>query len=401
VTNAIGRMSRRRLLAIAGGAVGAAAAGGAIAAIDDGRTAVTDTVDFHGDHQAGITTPQQAHLRFAAFDLATASRSDVARMMRQWTAAAALMAGGHALGRIESNEWAPPVDTGEAEGLPASRLTVTLGLGPRFFDRLGLQSRKPAQLAPLPHFAGDALVADHSNGDLCVQVCADDPQIAYHAQRNLTRIGLGAVALRWTQSGFLGLPGEGRTPRNLMGFKDGTANLDASDDGLMRSNVWAGASDGQAWMAGGTYLVSRRVRIRIEAWDRTPIGEQESIFGRRKGNGAPFGGSQEHDQVVDSKLPADAHIRLANPRTGASSERQRILRRGYNFDDGMAPGLTQSDAGLFFLAFQRDPHAQFVPIQQRLASSDRLNEYIQHTSSGLWAVPPGTGEGYLAEPLLT
>jgi deferrochelatase/peroxidase EfeB len=169
----------------------------------------------------------------------------------------------------------------------------------------------------------------------------------------------------------------------------------------MRSNVWAAASDGQNWIAGGSYLVSRRVRIRIEAWDRTPIGEQESIFGRRKGNGAPFGGSAEHDRVVDSKLPADAHIRLANPRTGAASERQRILRRGYNFDDGMAPGLTQSDAGLFFLAYQRDPRSQFVPIQERLASSDRLNEYIQHTSSGLWAVPPGTAGGFLAESLLT
>ena len=400
MTSNAGGMSRRRLLALAGGAVGAAAAGGAITTID-GRTAVTDTVEFHGDHQAGITTPQQAHLRFAAFDLTKASRDDVSRLMRQWTAAAALMAGGRSLGRIESNQWAPPIDTGEADGLPAARLTVTLGLGPTFFDRLGLESQRPEQLAPLPHFAGDALVPGHSDGDLCLQVCADDPQIAYHAQRNLTRIGLGTVALRWTQSGFLGLPGEGRTPRNLMGFKDGTANLDASDAGLMRSNVWAAASDGQTWIAGGSYLVSRRVRIRIEAWDRTPIGEQESIFGRRKGNGAPFGGSSEHDRVVDSKLPADAHIRLANPRKGAASERQRILRRGYNFDDGMAPGLTQSDAGLFFLAYQRDPRIQFVPIQHRLASSDRLNEYIQHTSSGLWAVPPGTAGGYLAEPLLT
>ena len=186
-------------------------------------------------------------------------------------------------------------------------------------------------------------------------MCADDPQIAYHAQRNLTRIGLGTVALRWTQSGFLGLPGEGRTPRNLMGFKDGTANLDASDADLMGSNVWASASDGQPWITGGSYLVSRRVRIRIEAWDRTPIGEQESIFGRRKGNGAPFGGSSEHDRVVDAKLPQDAHIRLANPRTGAASERQRILRRGYNFDDGMAPGLTQSDAGLFFSGLPARP----------------------------------------------
>ena len=143
-------MSRRRLLALAGGVVGAAAAGGAIATID-GRTAVTDTVEFHGDHQAGITTPQQAHLRFAAFDLTKASRDDVSRLMRQWTAAAALMAGGRSLGRIESNQWAPPIDTGEADGLPAARLTVTLGLGPTFFDRLGLESQRPEQLAPVPH----------------------------------------------------------------------------------------------------------------------------------------------------------------------------------------------------------------------------------------------------------
>jgi deferrochelatase/peroxidase EfeB len=393
-------MSRRRLLALAGGAVGAAAAGGAIATID-GRTADAETVEFHGDHQSGILTPQQAHLRFAAFDLTTSSRDDVVKLFRQWTAAAALMTGGRSLGPIESNEWAPPIDTGEADGLPAARLTVTLGLGPTFFDRIGLQSRRPEQLAPLPHFPADALVADHSNGDICIQVCAEDPQIAYHAQRNLTRIGLGTVGLRWTQSGFLGLPGTGKTPRNLMGFKDGTANLDTADEAMMRSNVWAASSDGQAWMAGGSYLVSRRVRIRIEAWDRTPIGEQESIFGRRKASGAPFGGTSEHDTVRDARLPADAHIRLANPRKGAETERQRILRRGYNFDDGMAPGLTQSDAGLFFLAYQRDPRAQFVPIQQRLASSDRLNEYIQHTSSGVWAVPPGTAGGYLGEPLLT
>ena len=149
-------MSRRRLLALAGGAVGAAAAGGAIAAID-GQTADADVVEFHGENQAGIVTLQQAHLRFAAFDLATTSRDDVARLMQQWTTAAALMAGGRSLGKIESNEWAPPIDTGEADGLPAARLTVTLGLGPTFFDRLGLAARRPEQLAPLPHFAEDAL----------------------------------------------------------------------------------------------------------------------------------------------------------------------------------------------------------------------------------------------------
>jgi deferrochelatase/peroxidase EfeB len=389
-------MSRRRLLAIAGGAAGAAATAGVLAT--DGRGDNSDVVAFRGHHQAGILTPQQGQLAFASFDV-TAGRDDLATLLRRWTTAAELITGGRPLGPIEAGTWTPPVDTGEASELAAARLTVTLGFGRSLFLRLGMAARLPEQLAPIPHFPGDALDPAGSDGDLCLQVCADDRQVAYHALRNLTRIGLGTVALRWTQSGFLGLPGDGATPRNLMGFKDGTANLDTGDGTLMARNVWAAAADGQPWMAGGSYLVSRRVRIRVEAWDRTPAGEQESIFGRHKASGAPFGGHQEHDPVRPQALPADAHIRLANPRTGAASQRERILRRGYNFDDGLAPGLTQSDAGLFFLAYQRDPRAQFVPIQRRLSASDRLNEYIQHTSSGVWAVPPGAADGYVGQTL--
>ena len=389
------RLSRRRLLVAAGGAVGAAAAGGVLAA--DGRSAAADTIPFDGPHQAGIATPQQSHLRMAAFDL-TADRAELRSLLRRWTGACRLMTAGHELGAIHG-QWSPPVDTGEAAGLPAARLTFTVGFGPSLFSAIGRDSMRPRQLADLPHFPGDALDPARSNGDLCVQACADDPQVAFHAIRNLARIGLGTVALRWTQSGFLSRP-SGETPRNLMGFKDGTANLDPTDDARMRRNVWAAASDGQAWMAGGSYLVSRRIRIRVEAWDRSSLHEQEHSVGRRKQSGAPFGGRSEHDPVRVSETPAGAHIRLANPRTGRASEHERILRRGYSFDDGLVAGLTQADAGLMFLAYQRDPRHQFVTIQTRLAASDKLGEYLEHTSSGVWAVPPGARPGgYVGETL--
>jgi deferrochelatase/peroxidase EfeB len=390
------RLSRRRLLVAAGGAVGAAAAGGALAA--DGRSAAADTITFDGPHQAGIVTPQQAHLRMTAFDL-NAGREDLRSLLRRWTAAARLMAVGHELGATHG-QWSPPVDTGEASGLPPARLTMTVGFGPTLFAKAGLRHRRPAQLADLPRFPGDDLDPARSNGDLCIQACADDPQVAFHAIRNMARIGLGTVELRWTQSGFLSRQGD-RTPRNLMGFKDGTANLDPDDGARMRRNVWAAASDGQAWMAGGSYLVSRRIRIRIEAWDRSSLHEQEHSVGRRKGSGAPFGGHGEHDPVRISETPVGAHIRLANPRSGAGSEDERILRRGYSFDDGMVAGLTQADAGLMFLAYQRDPRRQFVTIQRRLAASDKLGEYLLHTSSGVWAIPPGSAtDGYVGQSLL-
>ncbi len=390
------RLSRRGLLALAGGAVGGVAAGGVLAL--DASTEPAATVPFEGEHQAGIVTAQQAHLRMAAYDL-SAGRSQFAELLRTWSRAARILTAGRELGATHGS-WTPPVDTGEAAGLPPARLTLTIGFGPSLFSRLGLEHRRPAPLIDLPAFPGDALDPQRTGGDLCVQACADDPQVAFHALRNMTRLGMGTVGLRWTQAGFLSRPGNG-TPRNLMGFKDGTANLDSADAGLMAANVWADRADGTDWMHGGSYLVSRRVRIRVEAWDRTPIGEQESFVGRRRTSGAPFGGQAEHDPVDPSAIPKGAHIRAANPRTGAVSQRERILRRGYNFDDGIAPGLTQSDAGLMFLAYQRDPRRQFVTIQTRLASHDQLREYLEHTGSGIWAVPPGArAGGHVGETLL-
>jgi deferrochelatase/peroxidase EfeB len=209
------------------------------------------------------------------------------------------------------------------------------------------------------------------------------------------------TALRWIQPGFLATPVGGGTKRNLMGFKDGTANPSTGDAAMMRSNVWAGAGDGQDWMTNGSYLVSRKVQIHIEVWDSSAESEQEGVFGRHKLSGAPFGGTGEFSTVDIKDIPARAHIRRANPRQGEVTERQRILRRGYNFDEGLEAGFTESVAGLFFLAYQRDPRAQFVPIQARLAAQDRLNEYIQHVSSAVWAVLPGVEQpgAYLGQTL--
>jgi deferrochelatase/peroxidase EfeB len=177
-----------------------------------------------------------------------------------------------------------------------------------------------------------------------------------------------------------------------MGFKDGTANLDPSDDGRMRENVWASSNARSAWMTSGTYLVARKIRIRIEQWDRTAIGEQEQFVGRTKDAGAPLGATREHDDVDPKLLDIASHIRLANPRTGERSERERILRRGYNFAEGIDE-IGQMGAGLFFLGYQQDPRRQFVSIQSRLAASDLLNEYLFHTGSAIFAIPPGVQPG--------
>jgi deferrochelatase/peroxidase EfeB len=353
---------------------------------------------FHGRSQGGITTPPQAHLRFAAFDVA-GSRTDLAGLLRAWSEAAARMCDGEPVGPVGGDPASAPVDTGDAFGLPASRLTLTIGFGPSLFDgRFGLRGARPAPLVDLPAFRGDRLESTRSGGDLGVQACADDPQVAFHAVRTLARIGRGVVTARWSQAGFDSAP-DGRTGRNLMGFKDGTNNLDATDPAVMGRNVWVGSGDGPAWMRGGTYLVTRRIRIRIERWDASDLDEQETDVGRRKVSGAPFGARSEFTPVVPEHEPKHSHIMLANPRT-PESEAERILRRGYSFDDGLRPG-GRLDAGLFFAAFQRDPRRQFVPIQRRLAEHDLLGEYLIHTGSAIFAVPPGCrAGGYVGDTLL-
>ncbi|MER7135596.1 iron uptake transporter deferrochelatase/peroxidase subunit [[Kitasatospora] papulosa] len=391
--------SRRALLGWGGAglALGAVAAGGAVAAVRSGGDTepASDSgaaVPFHGAHQAGIATAVQDRLHFAAFDVTTKDRAELMALLREWTRAAERMTAGRAVGEgaYGGAAEAPPDDTGEALGLRPSRLTLTIGFGPSLFaeDRFGLEDRRPEALVDLPKFPGDNLDAARSGGDLCVQACADDPQVAVHAIRNLARIGMGRTAVRWSQLGFgktsSTTPGT-QTPRNMMGFKDGTRNIAGTDEAALTKHVWAGAADGTDWMAGGSYLVARRIRMHIETWDRAPLQEQEDIFGRDKGEGAPVGKAKERDEPFLKAMLPTAHVRLAHP---DSNDGATILRRGYSFTDG-TDGLGRLDAGLFFLAYQRDVRRGFIPVQRRLAASDALNEYIQHVGSAVFAVPPG------------
>jgi deferrochelatase/peroxidase EfeB len=371
-----------------------------------------DTHPFYGVRQAGIATPPQSRLCFAAFDVTSEDRGEVRDLLREWSGAAKKMCRGEPVGEVggeDANPYLPPTDTGEVVGRPASGLTVTLGLGPTLFeseggDRFGLAARRPDQLAEIPTLPGDALEPARSGGDLCVQACAEDPQVAFHAVRNLARIGRGVVVMRWSQLGFgrtTSTSREQETGRNLFGFKDGTNNLKVEDRASLERHVWAGPRDEPAWMRGGTYMVARRVRMLIEVWDRSSLGDQEATFGRHKASGAPIGRRGEFDAVdleardEDGALlvPQDAHVRLA------AQGGEAILRRSFSFTDG-TDDRGQLDAGLFFVCFQRDPRKQFVPMQRRLGANDALNEYISHTGSALFALPPGAREdGYVGEGL--
>ncbi|MFD7031114.1 iron uptake transporter deferrochelatase/peroxidase subunit [Streptomyces sp. NPDC059917] len=391
--------SRRSVLGWGGAglALGAAAAGGTVAALTSGSDAVPAAsagaaVPFHGEHQAGIATAVQDRLHFAAFDVTTKDRAELIKLLKDWTEAARLMTAGQAVGEgaFGGLAQAPPDDTGEAVGLKPSRLTLTIGFGPGLFakDRFGLEGKRPDALVDLELFPGDNLDPARSGGDLCVQACADDPQVAVHAIRNLARIGFGKIAVRWSQLGFgktSSTTPDAQTPRNMMGFKDGTRNVSGTDEKALAQHVWATAADGSAWMAGGSYLVARRIRMHIETWDRTSLQEQEDVFGRDKGEGAPVGKSKERDEPFLKAMKPEAHVRLAHP---DSNNGATILRRGYSFTDG-TDGLGRLDAGLFFLAYQRDVRKGFVPVQRSLSKNDALNEYIQHVGSAVFAVPPG------------
>ncbi len=407
-----GGLNRRTFLAGAGG-LGLALGVTGAQVESAGATSATDpVVAFHGSHQAGIATAPQDHLHLAAFDLVATDRAEVAGLMQTWTAAAARLTSGLPVGTLDDNLLAPPADTGEAIGSGTANLTVTFGFGPGLFsdgrgDRYGLAAARPAALADLPAFDGDELDPARSGGDLVVQACADDSLVAFHAVHNLARLARGTAVLRWSQLGFGRTSSTSRqqqTPRNLMGYKDGTNNIPTADAALMQRHVWVG-SEGPDWMRDGTYLVVRRIRMLLEAWDRSSLDEQQRTIGRLKYSGAPLGALHEFDAVdltaLDESgqtvIPAGSHIREAAP---SVNDGERILRRGYSFDDGV-DSLGEQDAGLLFVCFQRDPRRQFVAIQRRLAANDGLSTYTRHTTSALFACPPGAqADHWLGEALL-
>jgi deferrochelatase/peroxidase EfeB len=411
-----GGLSRRRLIAGAGtGAiVGALAGAGAARAYEGGDTAPatsTDLVDLSRSHSfytggepAGVATEPQRHCVFMTFDLVTTSVRDLQVLLARWSAGIAQVMAGKTIGSADPDRsGAVATDTGEALDLGPSSLTVTLGLGPGVFDdRFGLQGKRPRHLAPLPKLPSDSLDPALTGGDLSLQACADDPQVAYHAIRDLARMARGVADTRWTVMGFgRASAGAGQsTPRNLLGFKDGTRNIRTEDDRL--AHVWAGDDDVE-WMRGGTYQVARKIQMNIEIWDSDDITDQQRIFGRNKGDGAPLTGSKEFDTPDFAQTGADgtpvidprSHVALAAPE---NNDGVKILRRSYNYTDGINQ-FGQLDAGLLFIAYMHDPQS-FITLQTRLGSSDLLNEYLSHIGSGVFAVPPAPAQGrYVGQAL--
>lgn len=365
--------------------------------------ASNDSHPFYGEHQSGISTEVQDRMYFVALNLKTTDREEIRSLFQEWTKASAKMQAGEVVGEERSYE-APPKDTGEAMDLSAAHLTITFGLGRSFFvdendkDRFGFASKLPEALVRIPHMTGDALEAQRSDGDLCIQACADDPQVAFHAIRNLIRIAGGRAVVAWQQLGF------GRTAsttttqvtaRNLFGFKDGTNNLKVEDPDLLKKHVWTSSqnsANSPAWMEGGSYLAARRIRMKIETWDRTRLREQEEIVGRTKTTGAPLSGGDEFTKLDFSAMgrsgpliPADSHVRLMHP---DQNQGVQILRRGFNYTDG-ADELGRLDAGLFFIAYVCDPRTHFIPMLSKMTASDAMSEYLRHTGNALFAVPPG------------
>jgi deferrochelatase/peroxidase EfeB len=412
------KISRRDILKTAGvGGVGvilgASGLGGLLSITESKATTKEDqtSVPFYGKQQSGITTKTQNHVYFVSLDVTTSQKEDLVQLFKDWTKAAALLSKGKAVGDLSSNEFLPPKDTGEAAGLSASNLTVTFGVGPSLFvkdnhDRFGLKHKQPKELVDLPKFPLDALEDEWTGGDLCIQACADDLQVAFHAVRNLIRIARGKAILRWAQTGFQRskqADPKNETPRNLFGFKDGTANPDVNNEEQMNKQVWVQPGDGPNWLANGSYLVVRRIQMFIEVWDRTTLKDQENTFGRYRENGAPIGQKGEFEKLDlkqktekgEYSIPADSHTRVSH---GDGS--QQILRRAYSYSDGMDLKTGSFDAGLLFLCFQRSPSKQFIPIQNRLATMDKLNEYISHRGSAIFACLPGTKPGgFIGETL--
>ena len=390
------KMDRREFLKKAGIggaglALGLSGASAFFANKEQGSKNIADgqeEISFYGKHQAGITTPMQKNIYFVVLDLRTTDKNELIQLFKEWTDYSQKLVNGELVKKDGSNALLPPSDTGETVGLNPYRLTLTFGVSASFLTKLGLEKKRPKLFRDLPAFPKEQLREQYTGGDIVIQACADDEQVAFHAVRNLIRKGRNKVTMKWSQSGFAAIGDRMETPRNLFGFKDGTANVTTEKD--FDKVVWA---DSQDWMKNGSYMAVRRIIMHLETWDRTNLQEQENTFGRYKESGAPFGKKNEFDEVDLSLLPVDSHVRLAK------EVDLPILRRSYSYSDGIDPKTGQFDAGLLFIAFQKDPD-RFVKIQTNLGADDKMNEYVTHIGSGLFACFGGVKKGgYIGQDL--
>ncbi len=398
-------ISRRDFLKTVGiGCAGIVIGGsGVLAALEEKTFTVepassANRIPFYGTHQSGILTKNPQHVYFVSLTCAAQSKSELRELFQAWTEDSVRFMKGE-LKPNSPNALLPPHDTGEAAGLGAAHLTLTFGVGPGLFEKpeLGLQSRKPAELKDLPHFPKDQLDPLYTGGDICIQACADDPQTAFHAVRNLIRTARGKVTMKWSQSGFNAYPvhkGKKETPRNLFAFKDGTGNPDVDNPDEMNRIVWVQPGESKSWLTGGTYMVVRKIQMHLETWDRTALQEQEATFGRHRDSGAPLGKTGEfEDMELDRKdqngnpiVPVDSHVYLAR------QAKDQILRRSFSYSNGIHPQTGAFDAGLLFISFQKNPR-QFINIQNSLGRIDKMNEYVTHRGSALFACFPGIQKG--------
>ena len=413
--------ARRRLLKSMGALGGALAltggcpvAHGAAAQSAPGTLspdARAETQPFHGVHQAGVLTPQQAATILVAFDVLAADKADLERLFRLLTARLRFLTrGGPA--PDTPNPRMPPVDSGIlGEFIAPDNLTVTVSVGHSLFDeRFGLAPQMPKKLQRMARFPNDALDADLCHGDLLLQICANTQDTAIHALRDVIKHTPDLLSVRWKREGFISAHAarsKGKeTPINLLGFKDGTANPDSGDAALMDKIIWVTKEQGEpAWAVGGTYQAVRIIQFRVEFWDRTPLGEQQTIFGREKLSGAPLGMQNERDvpdyaNDPDGEVIAlDSHIRLANPRTPETAE-NLMMRRGYSYSLGVS-NVGQLDMGLLFVCYQHDLEKGFLTVQKRL-NGEALEEYIKPVGGGYFFALPGVPDEqhYLGQALL-
>lgn len=412
------QISRRRLLKWGALSGGLAAAGTGLASLSappagattpppgtdgpayaDGASQVTaqsaEQSSFEGDYQLAVLSEPTSATTMVAFDVIAANRDELRQLLQTLTSRMRLLyAGG-----LPQNDGptAPPDDNGLLGPLVPSRsVAFIFGMGASLFDdRFGLASSRPRGLLPMESFPNDNLDPAQCQGDLSVQICADSADTVLHALRDITKHTRGAMQPRWRIDGFKNPPRPSGTPRNLLGFKDGIANPDTAQASAMQDLVWAqpGATTPD-WAVGGTYQVVRIIRMFVEAWDRTLLGQQEGTIGRRKASGYPLGAGSEFanfNYAADPQglvTPLTAHIRLANPRTDASAP-SRILRRGYNYDRGLDVN-GNLDQGLLFTCYQQDILTQFITVQARLIN-EPLSEFISPIGGGYFFCPPGLG----------
>ena len=372
----------------------ALATGSGIKTVFDNKTdtqGIAARTDFFGATQAGITTAQQEFGVVVVLDVIDTNRNDLRELFRELTSEIENLTQAKKIpsrpGRF------PPTDNLIYVPNPnPENLTITVGVGASLFDkRFGLANKKPKELIPMPRFFNDRLQPGLSHGDVVLQICSDTQETTLRALRLLMKKTRKHLTLRWMVDGFAKpntLPTGRTSTRNLLGFKDGTANI-AGQPELVQRNVWINNND---WTKNGTFMAVRTIRMMVEHWDRTSLNEQEAIFGRKKDTGAPIGQSKEsdipifHPAPVTGQIPMDAHVRLANPRT-KQTEKSLILRRGYNYANGF-DDAGQLDQGLLFISYQNSLENGFTAVQKRL-DGEPLEEYIRPIGGGFFFMFPG------------